>query len=217
MRCDPACRSSAAERRESVSAEELRVPCLGARPQVGDSRPPSIPPLGDRDAAQPRIDGRALESVDLHEVDVRFGVPLALELPRSLLTFGCSIAHEVGAWPSLRCFSTIDAMPDATSQVHTRCTDPAIRGDTSRHTRTKRPGQRHFGCVGPACSSGLASRLRNSGAFVFTGAHQVHKTSGHGAVDGDTDRIRAARPEPLDRMSCVRTSVRRLFVLADAL
>ena len=77
---------SAAKGRKGMSAEVLRIPCLCARPQVGHRRPPSIPPLGDRDAAQPRVDERALEPVHLHQADVRLGIPRGSRLTRTTRT-----------------------------------------------------------------------------------------------------------------------------------
>ncbi len=116
---------SAAEGRQRVRAEVLRVACLRARPQVGHRRPPTIPPLGDSDAAQPGVDERALQPVDLDEVDVRLGVPLALELPRSLLAVRRPVAHQVG--PRAVCEVLLDDRSHApcyvsgAHQVHRPC------------------------------------------------------------------------------------------------
>ena len=69
--CGRACPRCVAERRQDVRAEELRITGARARPQVGDRRPPLVPPLTDRDPAEPRVDERALHPVDLDDVDVQ--------------------------------------------------------------------------------------------------------------------------------------------------
>ena len=59
------------EHGQRMSPEGTRVPCVSARAQVRDRRPPPVPPLGNRHPAEAWIDQRALLPVDLDDVRIR--------------------------------------------------------------------------------------------------------------------------------------------------